>query len=468
MNQRFWQAARRELIYLALAGMDTCVLLPLALAISQFFVRLPQERAIPVFFLIILIAFNLVRSLDALKLKPRVGRDIGLGVLLFLIVLAVRLTLYRHHTFLSLGWIGEIVSHVGEEKLLFQDLSIVFMVLFFWWRGLALASRPLDFAVLGSYFRVGVLLMAAMVVVTSELVDWRSIPYVLGYFFLSLLALALARAEEVGRWRAGLPFPFSIGWLASIVAGAGVVVLIAAGLIALLTGENLLYILAFLGPFWEGVIFLIASALTLIFRLIYPLFMALVNFILSKAAESGVEMPELTIVLPQPNSGESLTTSPLANLAQYQPICTGLLVLGAILIVALTFGRLWRARQQLGHAETRPVARERDPLADRARRGLGSLIGQIGFLNRWYTAASIRRIYAQMVATAGRRGYPRADWETPLEFLSTLVGAWPDLEVEMGAVTDAYVRVHYGELPETKAELDAIRAAWKRIQSAAR
>jgi hypothetical protein len=73
-----------------------------------------------------------------------------------------------------------------------------------------------------------------------------------------------------------------------------------------------------------------------------------------------------------------------------------------------------------------------------------------------------------MVATAGRRGYPRAESETPLEFLGTLVGAWPDLELEMRAVTDAYVRVHYGELPETQAELEAIRAAWKHVQSAAR
>ena len=223
-----------------------------------------------------------------------------------------------------------------------------------------------------------------------------------------------------------------------------------------------------MGPFWDGVAFLTASALTLIFRLLNPLFTALINFILNKAAESGVELPRLTIEFPEPVPGDTVAASPLSNFAPFQPICTGLLVLGAILIIALTFGRLWRARQQLGHAETRPVARERDSLADRARKGLGSLISQIGFLNRWYTAASIRRIYAQMIATAGRRGYPRSISETPLEFLSTLVDAWPDLELDMRAVTDAYIRVHYGELPETQTELEAIRAAWKRVQSAAR
>jgi hypothetical protein len=468
MSQRFWQPARREFIYLALAGMDTCVLLPLSLSIGQFFVQFPQKRATLAFFLVILISFNLVRALDALKLKTSVQRDVGFGVLVVWIILTLRLTLYRHYSPFSLAWIVEMVGHVDEEKMLFQDLSIVFIVLAFWWRGLALAGRPLDFALLGSYFRIGVLLMAGTVAITSRLLGWSPIPYILGYFFLSLLALALARAEEVGRWRAGLPFPFSAGWLVSVIMGAGTVVLIAAGLIAIFTGENLLHILAFLGPVWEGISFLIAGLLTLLFILLNPLFTALVNLILRAAEESGVQVPDLTILVPELEPDDTLTNPPTTNFALYQPILTGLLVLAAVLIVALTFNRLWRARQQLGHVETRPVTRESDSLADRARKGLSSLIGQIGFLNRWYTAASIRRIYAQMVATAGRRGYPRADSETPLEFLPTLVNAWPDLEVDMGAVTDAYVRVHYGELPETIAELEAIRAAWKRIQSEAR
>ena len=468
MTQRFWQPARREFIYLALAGMDTCVLVPLSLAVGQFFVRVPRERATLAFFLVILIAFNLVRALDALELKATVQRDIGLGVLLVWIVLTLRLTLYRHYSLFSLAWIGEMAAHVSEEKALFRDLTIVFTVLAFWWRGLSLAGRPLDFDLIGTYFRMGVLLMAVTVALASRLLDWSLIPFVLGYFFLSLLAVALARAEEVGRWRAGLPFPFGPGWILSITAAAGTVILIATGLIALFTGENLVQVLALLGPIWNAISYLIAGALTILFIIINPLISALINLILKTAEGSGINVPELFNPAIELELGETLAEPPMTNFALYQPILTGLVVLGAVLIVALTFGRLWRARNQLGQAQTKPVSREREPLADRARRGLGSLIGQIGFLNRWYTAASIRRIYAQMAATAGHQGYPRADSETPLEYLPTLVDAWPELDEELGTITDAYIRVHYGELPETPGELEAIRAAWKRVQSGVR
>ena len=73
-----------------------------------------------------------------------------------------------------------------------------------------------------------------------------------------------------------------------------------------------------------------------------------------------------------------------------------------------------------------------------------------------------------MVATAGRRGYPRADSETPFEYLPTLVKAWPDLEAQSEMITNAYIRAHYGELPETEQELETIQMAWKRIQSLVR
>ena len=88
MSQRFWQTARRETLYLALAGMDLCILLPIVLAISQFTIHLPKGRAGLAFFAVVLLAFNLVRALSTLKLKKNIQRDIGLGALLLWIFLA--------------------------------------------------------------------------------------------------------------------------------------------------------------------------------------------------------------------------------------------------------------------------------------------------------------------------------------------------------------------------------------------
>jgi hypothetical protein len=469
MTQKYWQPARRELVYLALAGMDVCVLVPAVLAASQFAIGLPRERAVPAFFVVILLAFNLVRLMEALDLKSHIRRDIGLVILLFWIGIALRFTLYRHYPWYSLRWVGEIVSHLGQHRAWLQDAVLVVIVLLFWWRGLALAGRPLSVETVGYYFRAGVLLMAITVTLATRLVAWSAIPFVLGYFFLGLVAIALARAEEVGRWRTGLPFPFSAGWLLSVVAAAGASILIAIGLISLFTGENLVQVLTRLGPIWEIVSYIIAGVMTLVVMLLTPLITAVANWLMQVARNAGVQMPDLTLqpgVEMEPGDGYD---APMIDLSLYEPVLRGLLIAFAILVVALAFGRLWRARSQLGTVRTEPVRGQRalgTALADRARRGFRSLVGQIGFLNRWYTAVSIRRIYAQMVATAGRRGYPRADSETPFEYLITLMGAWPDLSSQFGAITHAYVRVHYGELPETEQELEAIRAAWRRIQSA--
>ncbi len=468
MTQKFWQPARRELIYLALAGMEVCVLVPAVLAGGQSVIDLPRERAVPTFFVVILLAFNLVRLLEALDLRSRIQRDIGLVVLVFWIGIALRFILYRQHPWYSLRWVGEMFGHLGEQRVWLQDAALVGMVLLFWWRGLALAGRPISVEAVGYYFRAGVLLMAITVALVARLGRWSSIPFVLGYFFLGLVAVALTRAEEVGRWRTGLPFPFSAGWLLSIATAAGAAILIAIGLISLFTGENLVQVLSRLGPIWRIVSYLIAGLLTLVVILLTPLITAIANWLVQIAQDANVEMPDLSLepaveVLP----GEP-SNLPVIDWGLYEPILRGLLIAFAILVVALAFGQLWRARSQLGAVSTETV-RGRTAigagLADRARKGLRSLVGQIGFLNRWYTAASIRRIYAQMVATASSRGYPRADSETPFEYLTTLMGAWPDLSSQFGAITHAYVRVHYGELPETEEELEAIRTAWKEIQS---
>jgi len=466
MNPR-WQAARREILYLALAGMDICFLVPMVLALSHFTVRLPPGRAALTFFVVVLLAFYLVRLLDALNFKEQVQRDVALGFLFLWILLALRFTLYRHYPLFSLGWLGEMAGHVNDSKLWPQDVTIIVITLVFWWRGLKLAQRSLNVNAIGHYFRSGVLVMAVAVGLVSQTLDWSSTPFVFSYFFLSLMAIALARAEEVGRWRAGIPFPFSAGWLLSIAAAAIAVILIAVGLIALFTGENILQALALMGPIWEILRRVLLIVVSILFAILYPILQFLVSRLSALLTDSGVELrPALPAEELFIRPGE-FVVEPSA-FGPYQPILRVLAVLGGVLIVAFAFGRMWRARNRLGQAQTEPAWGERKPgegLAGRARQGLETLLGRLNFINRWRTAVSIRRIYAQMVALATRRGYPRAGSETPYEYLPTLAEVWPEMGPQLETITQAYAQVHYGEYPETKEELEAIRAAWEMIRS---
>jgi len=133
-----------------------------------------------------------------------------------------------------------------------------------------------------------------------------------------------------------------------------------------------------------------------------------------------------------------------------------------VLAVALAFGRLYRRSQTVYRP---PITELRDA------RKLGSpsslkerLLSRLGMLGQWRAAFSIRRIYQEMSATASIVGYPRAETETPFEYLASLKKVWPGNTQDSQTITEAYVRVRYGELPETRQELDHILAAWKRLR----
>ena len=83
---------------------------------------------------------------------------------------------------------------------------------------------------------------------------------------------------------------------------------------------------------------------------------------------------------------------------------------------------------------------------------------------RLFAALTIRRIYAHLGVLAAEQGYPRVPHETPYEYMPTLEQAFPDTRDEVACITEAYVAVHYGEVPERSEDVVAVRDAWERIR----
>ena len=96
--------------------------------------------------------------------------------------------------------------------------------------------------------------------------------------------------------------------------------------------------------------------------------------------------------------------------------------------------------------------------------------GRAGWLNprRLLAAAQVRRIYAQLMDLCAKLGHARPAALTPLEFLPTLKQVFPEGEVQANLITRAYVKVRYGELPETDAEVKEVKQAWNWLKSHAR
>jgi len=95
-------------------------------------------------------------------------------------------------------------------------------------------------------------------------------------------------------------------------------------------------------------------------------------------------------------------------------------------------------------------------------------VGRFGPGTRLYAAVSIRKIYANMARLAASQGFPRQPAQTPYEYMPALGLAFPDCRAEVTAITEAYVDVHYGEVPENVGDLQRIREYWQKIHSSYR
>jgi hypothetical protein len=106
------------------------------------------------------------------------------------------------------------------------------------------------------------------------------------------------------------------------------------------------------------------------------------------------------------------------------------------------------------------------------RKAMSRLRGEVedwvGFhsLRRVVAAARIRRIYASLLNLSARMNLVRSAAETPLEFLQKLQARLPNSEDDLQLITGAYLRVRYGEIPETDEEIQAVLTSWRRVRLA--
>jgi hypothetical protein len=78
---------------------------------------------------------------------------------------------------------------------------------------------------------------------------------------------------------------------------------------------------------------------------------------------------------------------------------------------------------------------------------------------------SARAIYANLLALLAQAGRPRQPEQTPYEYQPVAEDALSTRQAEVRAITEAYVRAHYGETPPKARELARLQQAWRRIKS---
>lgn len=467
---------RHEFLFVMWALAEVALITPVVLALSAYARYWPPGRVALLFLLIMLVPFNISRLGSALGLSIDRQRILLAAGLMAVIILAWRNLLFDPISITDMNWLVDLVGGIGsgDNPYWTRALAIFVVMTILWWRGIAMVGRPIDVGNAGFRLRAGLLLVAISVAgIAAVLVPWPVTPFILLFFFASLVAIVLTRVEQLELSQRGHLFPIGISWILVVVTAAGSVVFVTGVVAGVLSGNAVPDLIGLLGPLWLALGFLAASvaatfsllSVPVIFVLTWILgfFIDLLTPVLEGAAEN-LQLAPPQEAAQQP--AEEVAQSGLLFGQDARQLLAILAMVFFILFVTLALGRIVRivrGPDELAADRISPF----DDLERTRRPGLGRrLVSRLTLLKGWRAAASIRRVYRQMCESAASQGYARLSTETPYEYLVSLSQVWPDNPRETGLITEAYVKVRYGEIPETKDELDEILAAWKLLANA--
>lgn len=466
---------RHELLYVLWALMELSIATPLLLAVTPWARLWPVGLVVFLLLLLMLVPFNLARLMNALKIDFDRQRIFMVAALIVTILVTWRLLLYSPRPFGEIGWIREFLEHIEtpDNPYRIRELISFLIVTIMWWRGLSLVGRNVDIAEIGFRMRLGVLLIFVLVsVMAAALLPWSVTPFVLLFFFSSLLAIVLTRVEQVTLGQSDSAFPISIRWLLVVVIASGLVTFITGILAGFLSQESALDVIGWFRPLFQALNAMLVVLLSVCLYLLSPLIL-LLSWIIGQIV--GSLEPDLQEAISQlelaPQEGlselvaDDLLAPPNASIQFPVQILSLLVMFAVILVVSLALGRMVRNLRRNVDNQRRIEGQFSGYGFNEAPGILQQLQRRFDLLRRWRTAASIRELYRQMCNTAADYGYPRTESETPYEYLTTLLQAWPDNGIQVKLLTEAYVRVHYGELPENPDELKNLKAAWKTLES---
>ncbi len=460
-----WQ----ELALLALVAMEMSAYTPWMHAVSPPITATPFAR----FFLLAAAVVLLTHGAYRLARFLRLRRNIRQALLVLVLALAARaalswwidprveqnlLALYRQ----PLRGIGE------APRVIPAWFWTLLFVIGLWWRGLTLGRERVGPIRVMRSFKIGVLSLALFTPAEALMRPEQPAAGLLLFFlFLSsaLLALVGSRVSTLARLRGGHRNPFDRRWMAVVGTTAAAWAALGLSAAALLSGRG-----AWLGALFEAlaVLFgaLIAAPFLLLLALLQPAFDALVQQV---PAAQGTPVPTPAApALPdfsawqQPGGWAPPDVRPL------------FLTLGAVALTLLVALALRMAAGRLERVPPRAAADhlEGETLGGALRRRLEALTGRLrglgGTARRRRAAERIRQLYADFVDACARRGVARPPAATPLEFIPLTAALLPAAQEEVRLLTEAYLRVRYGALPETEEEVQAVERAWERLRAALR
>ncbi len=461
----------KELLYLTLATAEACVLYPWYLLFNRLAAN--EAHAMPPVAMIVLmwIPYLLAGLLNRSALTADRKQAAVAALMLLMALIVVRISVYGDHHLLDWTWFITLADRLfGLLDAFPPDLPVIGAVFVAWWRGIILSRHDYDMHQVGFHFRLGIIILVGYFVVHLSGFEENALISVIGYFFFGLLTVALARVLEVGGIHSS-----TLGsrqWIAILIGASAGSMTLAMLVAALFSRQVLGMLLTRFKGAWNLVTGLVWYVVAALIYLFFPLVEWIIDVARQLQRQGGVQDEQL---FGSPLTGQ-LETLEYQNLRPVLGYCNTILMIvlfvGGVVLIARLIRRML-AQEETGQTVERESLGSLNDLANDLRnglkQGLDNLRAWIDRLGdrRKRSAASIRRIYASMVDLASEAGYPRRPAATPYEYSPTLCRAFPGGEEAVRAITEAYVRVHYGQLPDTPEEMQQIVRHWERLQQIA-
>lgn len=339
-----------------------------------------------------------------------------------------------------------------------------------WVRGYYLGRVQLSAVGVSVQMRLGILVYFFLGMVGNDRVRDSMLTLLPLFFASALMATSLARSatlhiqEETRQARFGLSW---LGFISIIVAvltmGSYIVALFFAGI----DRDKALDVLELIGT---GIVTLILILLTPFFWVgekIYQWFVA--NLIdeptVLKPEGTGTREPVAAREVDRLEYGELLEKT-VGFVTDWLAIIVIVIVLAVVIYFWIS---VFLARDDHLIGDESHETLESREIVGGLRKALGNQIRKIGDMFNMVRqfgvgrglvgVLTIRWAYARMEREAKKRGYPRDKAKTPYEYRREVNKAFPGGERFIQTITDAYVAIRYGEVPENNDQLDMVREA---------
>jgi hypothetical protein len=464
----------REISILALIVMELSWIVPWYRSLTSSTYATSPPRVFLVLAGLTLSTHLIVRLMNYLYLRIDIRRFILAGIFVSAVFISFKALLYTGERITIPDLINRpLEAFSGWSEIIPDEFLVALVALLACWRGLALAQMYIEPNTVRLSFQTGIFMFLAFVFINTIVTG--ETPGDLIYLFLSagLIALGAARISVVSTLRGGTVNPFDRRWFVGMIVATLSVVGVAALVSGLLSQGGITN----LGSILLGLFALLMVAL------MSPVIFAM-QFLFSNTSGVSNFAQEVTRSLVEVRSTLFAYAERIFvfldgyGVFEWAPRLKPVLLWSILFVVGLVivFGiSRWLLNEKRERVEERESLIEGGSWLTLLLQALQNQLQKIsdGLIDatrlrtsqRLLAAARIRRIYAQLMDLSEDLGKPRNPAKTPLEFLPALNELFPTLENELSKITNAYMQVRYGELPETRQEVEDVEKAWAFLQA---